>query len=87
MLGYTLIAAGVTRIVEIVFVLPGNFAATESTEERVPGLTNSSVGVLVQGNAFLHLTPFVSHRRLTSRVCCILMVILDVDLRWVRQNQ
>lgn len=83
MLGYTLIAAGIARIGEVLLVLP-NLAfplntgfAVEDPARSLPETVNepkTSAGRSRFGQAFLHLPPFVSHcsRRCGRNLTCLL---------------
>jgi hypothetical protein len=61
--GYTLMLAGVTRLVEVCFVAP-SYTHTEGVEDNRSDHTladGSESGSVPKGRAFRHLPPFVSN--------------------------
>lgn len=65
MIGYTLIAAGVARLIEVVFIR-SHYLSGDDTDSIPRGLTlsekavDSKAGNEKFGQAFLHLAPLVS---------------------------
>ncbi len=81
--GYTLMLAGLTRLIEVCFVAPSytpvDGVEDDSSEHTLADGTGAESGVVSKGRAFRHLTPFVSIcRTLLGSFCTPALFIVIV---------
>ena len=74
MFGYSLLTAGITRMIEVVFIVP-RFSPISDAADDIHGTSSSkyhvhsTAGNVKFGHQFLHLAPFVSIMMRDSAYC------------------